>query len=259
MSELSTKARTGFGTGEWAEINRNCMTGCSNDCVYCYARANAIEKGQVANRAAWTQEAPRPWELRKKHKREDGLVMFPTQHDTTPTNIQYNLPYLTGLLEAGNDVLFVTKANLSCMKTLCSKLDGFKGKMLIRVTLGSMNQMLCKFWERNAPSPQERLLALQHALEAGFQTSVSMEPMLHGVEDAVSTFRAVEPFVNEKIWIGAMNELDKRVDLTNPNLEKAVIDLKKLQSRGELLRLHDTLKEEPKVLWKKSISDLLKN
>lgn len=257
MSEISTTARTGFGTGEWADINRNCMTGCSNDCAYCYSRANALKHGTIANRAAWPKEAPDTTEIARRHTKLDGLVMFPTRHDTTPANIQYNLPYMTGLLEAGNEVLFVTKANLSCMKEICSKLAGFKEQLLIRVTIGGMNPTLCKFWERNAPSPQERLQALQHAFDQGFQTSVSMEPILHGVDHAIETFKAAEPYVTEKIWIGAMNGLDTRVDTTNPNFKQAVTDLKKLQSKDELIRLYDMLKDEPKVLWKESIAKIV--
>ena len=128
---------------------------------------------------------------------------------------------------------------------------------MIRVTIGSMHPTLCKFWERNAPSPQERLEALQYAQDSGFETSVSMEPILHGVEDAVATFRTVEPFVTEKIWIGAMNSPDSRVDTTNQNFKRAVADLKGLQSRSELLRLYEILKNEPKVLWKESISKIV--
>lgn len=257
MKNFTTRTRTGFGTGEWSDTSRNCITGCSNDCAYCYARANAIKSGTVTNRAAWPVEKVDAKEISRKHTKVEGLVMFPTRHDTTPANIQYNLPYLTGLLESGNNVLLVSKASLICMRILCSKLVGFKDQLLIRVTIGSMHPMLCKFWEGNAPSPKERLLALQHAFDLGFQTSVSMEPILHDIEDAVETFRAVEPFVTEKIWVGAMNSADTRVDISNPNFKQAVSDLKKLQSKDELTRLHSLLKDEPKVSWKESISKLV--
>jgi len=255
MKELSTKARSGYGTGEWADNSRNCMIGCSNDCAYCYSRVKALKDGIIPSRSTWPIENTDDVAIAKRHFKLDGLVMFPTRHDTTPDNIKYVLPYVTGLLEAGNDVLFVSKASLACMKLLCRELSMFKSQLLIRVTIGSMHPMLCKFWERNAPSPQERLMALQHAFDKGFETSVSMEPVLHGVEDAVETFTIVEPFVTEKIWVGAMNGLDTRVDMTNLNFAKAVTDLKKLQSKKELVRLYNELKDQPKVLWKESIRD----
>lgn len=258
LIELTTKVRTGFGTGEWSDTSRNCMKpSCEHDCVYCYSRANAIKNGEVTDRAAWSIEAVDELAMAKRHYSFDGLVMFPTRHDVTPTNIQYTLPYLRGELEAGNYVLLVTKAHMSCMQEICQTLDYYKDQLLIRVTIGSMHPTLCKFWERNSPSPQERLEALQYAQDFGFETSVSMEPMLHGVEDAVVTFRTVEPFVTEKIWIGAMNSPDSRVDTTNPNFKRAVADLKGLQSRSELIRLYEILKDEPKVLWKESISKIV--
>lgn len=257
MSELSTKTRTGHGTGEWSDASRNCTIGCSHDCAYCYSRTNAIKRGIVSNRAEWSVEKPDSQELQKRHTKLDGLVMFPTRHDTTPANLQYVLPYLTRILEAGNHVLFVSKAHMSSMQEICRTLDYYRDQLLIRVTIGSMHPQLCKFWERNAPSPQERLEALQFAQDMGFETSVSMEPMLHGVEDAISTFRAVNPHVTETVWIGPMNDIDSRVDTSNQNFAQAVADLKRLQSRSELMRLYEALKDEPQVRWKEAIKKIV--
>jgi DNA repair photolyase len=255
LIELSTMVRTGFGTGEWSETSRNCMIGCEHDCAYCYSRANAINKGEIADRAAWPIENADEKAIAKRHYTFDGLVMAFTRHDITPANIKYTLPYLRGELEVGNYVLLVTKAHLNCIKLICQELADYKEQLLIRVTIGSMNPLLCKFWERNAPHPHERLAALQCAMDSGFENSASMEPMLHGVEDAVATYKLLEPFVTERVWIGAMNSLDSRVDMTNPNFKEAVADIKVLQSKSELLRLYNLLKDEPKILWKKSIKD----
>jgi DNA repair photolyase len=35
-----------YGTREWASTNVNFITGCSNNCLYCYARAMAIKFGK---------------------------------------------------------------------------------------------------------------------------------------------------------------------------------------------------------------------
>jgi DNA repair photolyase len=233
------------------------MIGCSNNCAYCYARANAVRNGDVADSTAWSLEQADNRELTRSQQLENGLIMFPTRHDTTPNNLKYNLPYLHGILAAGNHVVFVSKANLSCMQEICRELDEYKSQLIIRVTIGSLHPVFCRFWERKAPLPLERVQALRYAKEACFETSVSMEPMLHGVEDAVRTFRGVEPYVTETIWIGAMNGLDTRVDLTNPNFKQAVADLRGLQSRCELIRLYESLKDEPKVRWKESISRIV--
>jgi DNA repair photolyase len=136
------------------------------------------------------------------------------------------------------------------MQLVCKELAPYKEQLLIRVTIGSMNPLRCKFWERNAPSPQERLMALQHAKEAGFETSVSMEPMLHGIEEAEFTFTTVEPHVTEKVWIGPMNKMNQRVDTSNDNYNKAVADIIRLQSGDELQKLYDKLKDHPKISWK---------
>lgn len=253
---MDTKTRTGYGTGEWAEHKRNCMVGCTNDCAYCYARTNAITMRKIPGRRYWAEEQLDEKEFNKPFVKLPGLIMFPTRHDITPSNFQFTLPYLRGWLEAGNDVLTVTKANLACTKELCRQLVEFKDQLLIRITIGSMNALLCKFWERNAPSPQERLMALQHAFDCGFETSVSMEPILHDVDDAIVTYRTVEPFVTEKIWIGPMNEVGRRVDMDNKNFKAAAYDIRMFQSYDELVKLRETLKDEPKVLWKETMPSL---
>lgn len=34
--------KTVFGTGEWSSSSENCISGCSHNCYYCYAKAMAI-------------------------------------------------------------------------------------------------------------------------------------------------------------------------------------------------------------------------
>ena len=42
-----TKSKIISGTKEWAKENVNCVTGCSNNCRYCYARAMGTRVGIV--------------------------------------------------------------------------------------------------------------------------------------------------------------------------------------------------------------------
>jgi DNA repair photolyase len=49
-------------------------------------------------------------------------------------------------------------------------------RLLFGMSLPTMNDKLCKFYEPNAPSPQARLKALQAAREAGLNVFVAMAP-----------------------------------------------------------------------------------
>ena len=44
------------GTKEWSIASVNCVTGCENDCRYCYARHDALTRygGRIKSAAEWS-------------------------------------------------------------------------------------------------------------------------------------------------------------------------------------------------------------
>jgi DNA repair photolyase len=106
-----TKGKT--GTREWSDVSVNCCLGCSNACVYCYAREGPQARYQQHGGAKWAIERPMAAELvrhgEKFNKRYGGVVMFPTAHDITPGTRQACLAALHQLILAGNRVLVVSK------------------------------------------------------------------------------------------------------------------------------------------------------
>lgn len=157
----------------------------------------------------------------------------------------------------GNDVLVVSKPHLICVQRLCNEFDAFKSRILFRFSIGSLDESLAAFWEPGAPMIRERVECLKHAHAAGFATSVSMEPMLAGTDDAMATFTALEPFVTEKIWLGKMNKVGQRVDQRESAVRRQCIQLGKLQCDHEILRLVTVLMGHPKVEWKESITQVI--
>lgn len=99
--------KTVRGTREWASSSVNVMSGCSHDCRYCYARTSASRF--KTHPGDWTAEVVRPQAATKQFGKRSGTVMFPTQHDITPGNMEHTLPVQGRLLKAGNTVLVVMK------------------------------------------------------------------------------------------------------------------------------------------------------
>jgi len=241
------------GTREWSDVSHNTGNGCSHDCKYCYAAAFALDKGLIKTRPEWSTETSTPRRIPTK----SGVIMFPTAHDISPFYLEASLAALQQMMEAGRNVVIVTKAHLECVKAICDKFTGCKDKIVLRITIGSMDEAVCRFWEPGAPPPSERLAALKYAYEQGYTTSVSMEPMLLGVTDAVKAFNVVEPFVTEKIWIGKMNSPSKRVDVSDEDNRKKVAYIKVCQSDTEIRKLYVQLKANSKVAWKDSIKQIV--
>jgi DNA repair photolyase len=243
------------GTLEWARHNFNIGQGCRNGCLYCYALNIALRFGRIQSRDEWENER-----LRAKPpaiKKYTGGVMFPSTHDISPFYLAPALEALKGLLSQGNKVLVVSKPQLECIARLCRELTAFKSNVLFRFSIGSLDERLAALWEPGAPSMAERVQCLCLAKAEGYDTSVSMEPLLAGADDAIATFNALEQEVTEKIWIGKMNQVNRRVDQTTPEIQSACRRIHELQSDQEILRLVRTLDGHSKVEWKDSIKKVV--
>ncbi len=123
--------------------------------------------------------------------------------------------------------------------------------MTLRFTIGTTDEEIAKILEPNAPTPEERTACLKHAYESGFATSVSAEPMLGGIQTALSIYSAVEPYVTDDIWFGKVNRSPKK-DRTDTELE-VLSWIKQEQSDEKIRVLHGMLKDLDKVQWKDSI------
>lgn len=246
---------SGTWTKEWADTNVNIGAGCAHGCKYCYAMGMAKRFKRVAGPKEWMTEAVNLKAVKKRYQPKKCAYMFPTSHDITPYYLPYATETLKKVLAAGNEVLIVSKPHLECIEALCSELGQYKAQILYRFTIGTLDPEVSKFWEPGAPLPAERIEALKFAYLAGFSTSISMEPMLGGVDEAVQTFKAVFPYVTETIWLGKMN---RRVKLTAPEDIEAFRKIKELQRDSEILRLVSTMGSNPKVAWKDSIKEVIK-
>ncbi len=246
--------RTGTGTAEWSERTENIAKGCANGCLYCYAAANAARFKQ-RDRDDWAREELTRKASMKSYPKRNGVIMFPSAHDITPFNVDAYIRVAKLILNAGNRLLIVSKPRLECISKLVLRLAPWKEQILFRFTIGSLDATTCVFFEPGAPSPQERIAALQFTKEQGYATSVSIEPMLEGTDMALSTVEVLEDHVTETIWIGKMNRPGSRV--VTEGSAAAVEQICRLQSDSEILRLHDALKHHPKVRWKDSIKKVL--
>jgi DNA repair photolyase len=146
MKDDFNEKRTGTGTREWAEVNENISRGCSNGCLYCYAAHNA-SRFKLRDRADWETE-----ELTKKafvtsYPLKKGVIMFPTAHDITPSNIDAYLRVIKLMLDKGNQLLIVSKPRLDCIKRLVDELKPYQAQIMFRFTIGSMDDDVTAFWE----------------------------------------------------------------------------------------------------------------
>jgi len=244
------------GTHEWASTITSCVSGCENNCHYCWAKAYAIRDGKKTPEN-WSDEVVDSNAVNKNYGKRKGTIMFPATHDIRPDNLHICCSVLERMLNVGNKVLIVSKPHIECIDYICNRFPMYKSQILFRFTIGSVFNEVLKFWEPNAPLYQERLSSLVLAYKLGFETSISCEPMLDNqIHEVVSD---TLPYVTDAIWLGKANDLINR--LTINGADKDVLDrakeLVELQNDENMWKLYEQFKNNPKIKWKDSIKQIV--
>ena len=256
MANRFNEVKPGDGVYEWADYSYNIGFGCSNGCRYCYACEITMEMfrrdGKVFKRSNWPNDNVKSFKA-DIHQQVHGIVMFPSMHDISPVYLPTYTRALRNILNAGNQVVIVTKPRYECIKTLCEQFQNHKDMILFRMTITSLDENLSRFWEPGAPQPEERLTALKLAFNQGYQTSVSVEPMIDSVEGTIELYEAVLPYLTEDIWLGKMNDIERRVEMADQRTQDAVRTVRVQQSDENIHRLYGMLREADKIAWKDSI------
>lgn len=244
------------GTKEWSVASANCILGCSHRCRYCYAAANAVRRGQCPDREAWGTSylRVRSAEVKKRRRKENGRIMFPTTHDIMPQFLGECLQVMRNILAADNDLLIVSKPHLSCIEHVCRELRLWRSRIMFRFSIGAINDSILGYWEPGAPSFEERFASLRHARREGYSTSVSMEPLLDS-DNVVDIVDTLAPHVTDSIWIGKMNQVESRTTPGTSVLEIARI--MRGQTDDAVRRIYESLKQHPLIRWKESYKTVL--
>jgi DNA repair photolyase len=244
------------GAGEWAGYNCNIGTGCSHGCLYCYAEKMAKRFNRVENYEAWLIESLRESST-AKCKKYPNWVMFPTTHDITPAYLPAYCCHLYNILKVGNKVVLVTKPHRLSIEAICSEFSSFRDNMIIRFTIGGLDNDALRVWEPGAPSLQERLWCLKYAFEKGFRTSISCEPMLVSCEEAERMYYSLEPLVTENIWFGKMNNVGSFTKHSDSEIAIRAAALKNSYKDDSIIQFVGKMTDLPKVEWKDSVKAVI--
>ncbi len=227
-----------------------------NDCKYCYARYDAVERRKRVKKGEWDKMVIRDHDVFKRQTKYNGTVMFPSTHDILPENIHACTIVLENLLKVGNRVLIVSKPRKECIEQLCKYFRNYKDQILFRFTIGATDDEILKLWEPGAPEYKERKSCLELAYKRKFETSVSAEPML----DSANIDKLIDdlmPFITDSLWVGKMNNIKSRIKLDDEETEKAVKVIEEGQTDEIIKDIYQRHKNNPKVKWKDSIKKVV--
>jgi len=243
------------GTQEWAVKTVNCCTGCSHDCLYCYAKEMAVRFKQLAA-GQWPNERVRPKDVDKIYPKYDGQVMFPSSHDITPNNLNGCLTALRCLIIVGNKMLVVSKPHLDCIKQFCEMFRPYRRRILLRFSIGAFDDRILSYWEPNAPGYKDRKACLEYAYNADFRTSVSVEPMLDSANIDL-LISELSPYVTHSVWVGKMNHLGRFEKGSDMVLKQATDRIRQGQTDTIIRQIYERQKGNPLIRWKKEIKKVV--
>lgn len=260
------------GTKEWASHNVTIDSGCSGGCRYCYGREMALRFGRIKTSGEWNTPHIRTAEVAKQRRKLDGVIMFQGASDITQRNVAECLVVLRKLLEAGNEVLIVSKPALTVTALLIEALKRHQRRVVFRFTIGSSFDRVLSFWEPGAPGFEERFKSLSMAYFEGYCTSVSCEPFLdvhpahirllyEHCSNYLSYYPPESPMAQAcGFWIGKLRHFGSRVDLAGATLEqiKLYVDpLRAAQGDAFVRNLVRELDGRRNIRWKDSIREVI--
>ena len=138
-------------------------------------------RGDISSYSEWPRKNETRRNIEKEKTKYSGTVMFPSMHDIHLDNLEVCIDLIANVLEAGNKILITSKPQMECIQRICSDFKNYKDKILFRFTIGTLDDDTLQLWEPGAPNAAERIACLAYAKAKGFQTSVSMEPMLNSL------------------------------------------------------------------------------
>jgi len=245
------------GAYEWGGTMLTITDGCSHSCRYCYARSIAVDR--FHRMKDWSKMKVRHAEVDKSRgKYKNQPVFFQSASDITFENINEFCCVLRKLLDAGNEVLIVTKPHWECITLICESFKEFRDKILFRFTIGSTKKDVLAFWEPGAPDFEERFGCLMYAHHTGYRTSVSCEPYLDAFPHYV--YEACRLYLTDSFWIGKIRHFNSRVKLDDatPEQIKKYVNPVKMASQNEYIKLvYQILDGQPFIQWKDSIKEVM--
>ncbi|MBN1392800.1 MAG: hypothetical protein JW947_08370 [Sedimentisphaerales bacterium] len=255
---MSKSDKTG-GYYEYGGTQLSIQRGCEINCRYCYAKFDCVHRHKKCTAFEWAMPIIDQKKVDKNYRLfNDQPVMFPARHDITCLNVSECLTVIKRLLDAGNQVVIVSKPHWNVIPLMCEALLDYKRLITFRFTIGSTNDAALAFWEPGAAGLQERMACMQYAYHKGYQTSVSCEPYLDGFVEYV--YLAVRELITESFWIGILRNFNSRVKLEGVTDEQKAKFIKPLLavSKPAVVRLiYNSMKNEPLVRWKDSIKEII--
>lgn len=168
----------------------NPYKGCAHGCLYCYA-PDIINCTGCGEWGSWVEARANISRVLKKEIRKIGDAVIGL---ATVTDPYQHAEERLGITRACLEVISHSDASLMLMTKSPLALRDFDilgkiRKLEFCVTVTTLDEVLARQMEPNAPSPEARLDLLREAARSGFRTSAMISPWLASTDDSQGELR----------------------------------------------------------------------
>jgi DNA repair photolyase len=209
-----TLCRTILNQSSISDYSLNCYTGCTNGCVYCYARFMQRFHPHAEPWGAFVDVKVNAVEtLRRQLRRARPGDVFMSSACDGWQPIEAERRLTRGccelLIENGFTVNVLTKSEL-----VMRDFDLFAGRNAhIAVTISTADDRLSRLWEPGASSVAARCRVIAEARRAGLRTGIMFAPLLPFLSDTSESLEAMFGRAAElgadDLWVDALNPKPK--------------------------------------------------
>ncbi len=188
----------------------NCYTGCTNGCVYCYARFMQRFHPHDEPWGRFVDVKVNATDVLAKQLRRltPGSVFTCSACDgwqSVEGHYKLTRRCCQMLLDAGFHLNILTKSEL-----VLRDLDIFRGRdVRLGVTITTPNEDIARLWEPKASAVSSRLKVLKEAKAAGLETAVMFGPLLPEISDTpevlAQLFSLAAKAGVDRIWTDTLN------------------------------------------------------
>ncbi len=186
-SKLTTKDRNGVGKDLSTGWAINYAVGCTHGCIFCYVDAihkkfNPNKVDPEAVQLPWGRYFFVPenlWEAIRKTPwwkwRGEEALMSSTHDPYLPQLYKYTRAILERALMNGVRIRIQTRSML--VLNDLDLLEEYKDRVVLQVSIATMNHRFARLIEPGAPRPEKRLKILEEAKARGIETGVIIAPI----------------------------------------------------------------------------------
>jgi DNA repair photolyase len=263
------------GQWTWGDTSYNIRDSaykCKHECKYCYIwpmfarwkrdlKSTPLDEKKITGNTEGPPDIEDyidfPLDAKKLKKRwrraaNPKMYFFPSSHDIFPENILDYLSVCYKMIDAGHEIMFVTKPHIKGIRTLCNNMElDYKDKFVIFLTITTNNDELLREWEPNAASYSERVKCLRLLHRNDFNVNVMMEPFL---SNPVTFIKDLLPYTGI-IAVGPMN-YSKNMGISPGEIKR----LDALYSDKNIRKIYDDLSDlsrNDKIFYKKDFNKRL--